>query len=107
MLASDLIRSARERARLSKRALAAAARTSPAAIVHYEAGAQAPTLPTLERILGAAGQRLDTQLVAAPDPVRAGRILAEVLELAGNLPTRPAARRLPYPPFPTAPHTAR
>jgi transcriptional regulator with XRE-family HTH domain len=100
MTPATAIRSARQRAGLSKRALARRAGTSPAAVVLYESGARQPTLPTLERILAATGQRAELTLAPvrdAPDRLRAGLILAEVLELAEHLPLRPPDPRLAYP----------
>ena len=102
MTAALAIRTARQRAGLSKRALARRARTSPAAIVWYEAGARHPTLPTLQRILAAAGSHADLVIVSRanrPDAETAGRRLEEVLELAARLPQRRARRELPFPPF--------
>jgi transcriptional regulator with XRE-family HTH domain len=102
MNAAEAIRTAREAAGLSKRELARRAGTSPAAIVAYESGARAPTLPTLARILRGAGARVDLTVVpgpAVPDPATVARRLAEVLDLAERLPRRPARRRLAYPPL--------
>jgi hypothetical protein len=70
--------------------------------VFYESGARAPTVPTLERLLEAAGLRAEIRLMPArnrPDPKTSARWLAEVLELADHLPQRRPARELPYPPF--------
>jgi transcriptional regulator with XRE-family HTH domain len=100
MEASTLIREARRRAGWSKRRLAREAGTSPAAIVLYESGRREPTLPTLQRILAAAGQHADLALRPVrrgPDPETAGRHLAEVLALADRLPKRAAARRMAFP----------
>lgn len=101
MDAAVLIRSARERAGLSKRELARRAGTSPAAIVTYEQGSRVPTVDTLMRIVTAAGADADVRLTTrrAPDPETAGRRLEQVLELAEHLPRRPAARRLAFPPL--------
>jgi transcriptional regulator with XRE-family HTH domain len=102
MSAALAIRTARQRAGLSKRALARRARTSPAAIVWYESGVRQPTLSTLQRILAAAGSDIEFIVPRAlrPDAETAGRRLAEVLELAEHLPQRRAPRDLPFPPFP-------
>ena len=102
MNAALAIRTARERARLSKRELARRAHTSPAAIVAYESGTREPSLPTLQRILSAAGARAELSIVVAPDLPDAatlGHRLAQVLDLAEHLPRRPAALQLPYPPI--------
>ena len=98
-----LIREARLRAGLSKRALARRAGTSPAAVVAYETGRRDPSTGTLQRLLAAAGVRAELQVVPVrpmPDPRASGRRLVEVLELADQLPHRPAARRLAYPSLP-------
>jgi transcriptional regulator with XRE-family HTH domain len=99
MTPATAIRSARQRAGLSKRELARRAGTSPASIVLYESGAREPTVPTLQRILAATGFRAELTLrsAARPDPQRAGRVLAEVLELAEHLPKRAPERNLGYP----------
>jgi len=102
MDAAQAIRTAREAAGLSKRELARRAATSPAAIVAYESGAREPTIPTLERILGAANARgvlTITPVRGLPDPATLAHRLAQVLDLAEHLPRRPAARRLAYPPL--------
>lgn len=102
MDAAAAITRARRAAGLSKRELARRARTSPAALVAYESGERQPTTGTLERIIEAAGFRgsiLLTPMRRRPDPERAGRLLEQVLALAAHLPTRPARRTLPYPPF--------
>jgi transcriptional regulator with XRE-family HTH domain len=103
--ATALIRAARRAAGLSKRALAARAGTSPAAIVLYEAGERDPGVETVERILLAAGRaapRLDPELRRVDRHRNAAR-LAAVLELAEHLPHRPAARRLRAPLLPPMP----
>lgn len=96
-----MIRVAREQAGLSKRELARRADTSPAAIVEYESGRRDPNARTLLRILGAAGARVVLDRPIGLDDDRQGRHLVEVLRLAEHLPTRPAARTIRYPPFPT------
>lgn len=101
MNAAGAIKLARLRARLSKRELARRARTSPAAIVHYESGAQAPTYPTLERIVEAAGFRpVLTITPAVVDREVAGKRLEQVLRFAAHMPRRPAPRHLRYPRLP-------
>jgi transcriptional regulator with XRE-family HTH domain len=100
--AATAIRMARLRAGLSKRELARRAATSPAAIVFYESGARQPTIPTLERILVAAGARPELEISSSrrrPDPETAGRRLAEVLDLAELLPRRRPSGRLGFPPL--------
>lgn len=97
-----MLRTARERAGISKRELARRARTSPAAIVAYESGRREPSFGTLDRLLRALGVRVELVAVpvSTPDRPTAARRLAEVLDLADRLPKRRAARRLSFPPFP-------
>lgn len=57
-----MIRSARKRAGLTQRALAAQAGTSQSAVARYEAGRAAPDIATLERLVEACGFRLDVRL---------------------------------------------
>lgn len=88
MDAATLLRTARTRAGLSQRELAAAARTSQSAVAAIESGRKQPTVATLERLLVATG----TELVPA-DPeqaalLRRGRRLVDVLHLAEALPFR-------------------
>ena len=64
-----LLRSARLQAGLTLRQLAAAAHTSHSTLAAYETGAKCPTVETLNRIVEAAGFRLEGQ------PVRSGRTL--------------------------------
>ena len=88
MDAASLLRTARSRAGLSQRALAAAAGTSQSAVAAIEAGRKQPTVATLERLLHAAG----TELVPADEEqaalLRRGRRLEDVLHLAEALPFR-------------------
>lgn len=98
-----LLRTARQRAGLSVRALAGRAGTSHATLLAYESGRKVPRADTMLRILRAAG--FDTELAAAPraehDPAarRAkGDELAAVLELAAAFPAR-HSRNMPYPRF--------
>jgi predicted nucleotidyltransferase/DNA-binding XRE family transcriptional regulator len=64
--AAAMVRSARSRAGLSQAALAKRAGTSQPALARYERGAALPTLPTLERLLRACGQRLEVRDVGGP-----------------------------------------
>ena len=82
---------ARGRGALSLRQLARRAETSHSTLSAYESGAKVPTVATLARIVRAAGFALDLELLplaGGPDPVARGRELVEVLELAGQFPTR-------------------
>jgi transcriptional regulator with XRE-family HTH domain len=98
---STLLGTARRRAGLSKRALARAAKTSPAAIVEYEKDRRSPTVETLDRILAAAGARAVVSVRPLPlDPAESARILADVLDLAEHLPSGSADRALRFPRLP-------
>jgi transcriptional regulator with XRE-family HTH domain len=66
----------------------------------YLKGRREPGADTLARIAAAAGFQLDLAPRLPPvDPVRAGTILTQVLELAESLPYRPRAE-LGYPHLP-------
>lgn len=88
MTAGELLREARRGAGLTQRELAARAGTSQAAIAAIERDRKAPTFPTLERLLAAAGAAL--VLTESPTAVmlRRGRRLQEALGLAEALPFR-------------------
>jgi transcriptional regulator with XRE-family HTH domain len=65
----------------------------------YEHGRRQPSVAALGRIAAAAG--LELQLVPARDGAdleHAGRVLSQVLDLAGHMPYRPR-RELAYPPL--------
>ncbi|MDZ4257472.1 MAG: helix-turn-helix transcriptional regulator [Gemmatimonadales bacterium] len=61
-----LLRTARLRAGLSQRALAARAGTTQSVVARIELGEVSPTWGTIERLLGAAGFGLDVVLVEIP-----------------------------------------
>jgi transcriptional regulator with XRE-family HTH domain len=61
-VAAELIRMARRRAGLSQEALARASGIRQPLISRYESGQVQPTLPTLQRLIGAAGGRLTIEL---------------------------------------------
>ncbi|MEO8696371.1 MAG: helix-turn-helix transcriptional regulator [Acidimicrobiales bacterium] len=85
MDAARLLRSARLQAGLTLRQLAAAAHTSHSTLAAYETGAKCPTVETLNRIVEAAGFRVETSLALRAesfDHAARGRELADVLELA-------------------------
>lgn len=96
-----ILRRARTDAGLSLRALAERAGTSHSAVAGYEAGRKVPSIPTLERLLRAAGYRLNVRVertVGGADPTARGRELVEVLTLAEQFPAR-HSRKLDYPVF--------
>lgn len=107
MDAADLLRDARLAAGLSQAELAERSGTSQATLCSYERGNKAPSAPTLERILAAAGRRLTTAPTARPvcSPgaaalEHAGRTLVEVIELAAHLPISHERSR-PFPGLPS------
>jgi transcriptional regulator with XRE-family HTH domain len=86
--AARLLRSARLEAGLTLRQLAAAAHTSHSTLAAYETGAKCPTVETLNRVVEAAGFRVEGQLARQAerfDRDARGRELADVLELAEAL----------------------
>lgn len=60
-----ILRKARANADLSQADVAARVGTSQPALARYETGVTLPTLPTLERILSACGQRLQIRALSA------------------------------------------
>ena len=85
MDAARLLRSARLEAGLTLRQLAAAAHTSHSTLAAYETGAKCPSVETLNRVVEAAGFRLEGHLAPHAerfDRAARGRELADVLELA-------------------------
>lgn len=104
------IRAARREAGLTQAELAERCGTSQATLSAYERGHKTPSTETLSRVLAAAGVRLTTtpatRAVLAPPRgrlERLGRTLAQVIELAAELPTR-HSRRLEYPRLPSPRH---
>ena len=100
MLAAQTIRTARRRAGLTLRDLAAKAGTSHSTIAAYESGSKVPTTATFERIVRAAGFAIDPALHrrAESNGLSRGEELAAVLELAGAFPAR-HRETLDYPVF--------
>jgi transcriptional regulator with XRE-family HTH domain len=92
---AQLLRSARLQAGLTLRELAAAAQTSHSTLAAYETGAKYPTVETLNRIVEAAGFRIEARLTPAAEPfdhAERARELADVLELAEALSASAADR---------------
>lgn len=88
MTAGEILREARGRAGLTQRELATRAGTSQAAVAAIENDRKAPTFPTMQRLLTAAG----ATLVLAEDPTevlrRRDRRFQDALGLAEALPFR-------------------
>jgi len=101
MDASHIIRTARARAGLTLRELAARAGTSDSTLSAYECGRVTPRTDTLTRITEAAGWQLSADLGARPDRdarrAPAGEELWEVMLLGEWLPTRTRDRRADAP----------
>ena len=101
MDASVVLSEARRRSGLTIRQLARRARTSHSAIAAYESGTKQPTAATLVRLVCACGFELETKLRPTgpfEDRQQRGRKLVEVLDLAGQFPSRrlaPLAHRFP------------
>ncbi|MDP8957867.1 MAG: helix-turn-helix domain-containing protein [Actinomycetota bacterium] len=66
-LAAGLLRTARDKAGLTQSQLANAAGMTQQAISAYETGRKEPTLPTLRRLLGAAGFEMRIHLAPKDD----------------------------------------
>lgn len=103
MDAGTALRETRIAAGLTQSELASRVGTSQATISSYENGSKEPSVTTLSRLLRAMGARLTVEHGAravrepsASELKRAGRVLADVLDLAGALPVR-HDRTLTYP----------
>jgi len=99
--AAELLRDARRRARLTQAEVAARAGVKQPVVAAYEAGRREPTLPTLRKLLRAAGHRVDLELRPAPDAARAAERLLGALDLAAAIPTRPRRAPLQFPRLPS------
>ena len=89
------LRAARRAGGLTQAQLAERTATSQATISAYESGAKQPSVDTLSRLLAASGARLavvrDAPALREPSRTefaRAGDVLVQVLDLAGELPVR-------------------
>ncbi|HEV7918692.1 MAG TPA: helix-turn-helix transcriptional regulator [Solirubrobacterales bacterium] len=100
--AGDLIRQLRSSSGMSQAELARRAGLTRSVMNAYERGNRQPGVDALARIVAAAGMELMVApRVQAVDPVRAGRLLEQVLDLAEALPFR-RRRELKYPGLPRA-----
>lgn len=98
-IASKLIGDIRHERSLNQAELARAAGMTRSVVNAYERGHRQPSVDALARIADAAGMRLRVDSTPrSVDPIRAGRILEQVLDLAGALPYRRPGR-LRYPPL--------
>src|SRR5436309_9519413 len=100
MTPATLLREARRRSGLTIRQLARRARTSHSAIAAYESGAKSPNSATLRRLIAACGFDIEPTLrplAAFENRLERGRELVEVLDLAGEFPSRhrSLSRRFP------------
>lgn len=99
-----LLRSVRRRRGLTQVELARRAGTSQPVVSAYEHGRRDPTFHTLERLVEAAGERLQISAAVVPGgppPARSveehARRLVDVLLLADAIPARPRPRVLQAP----------
>lgn len=74
-----LLRSARERAGLTQRALAERAGTSQSVVARIESGQTSPSWDTLARLLASAGFMISAELLA--EPVTGSHMLADVARI--------------------------
>lgn len=95
-VAGELIRDIRRRSGLRQAELARRAGLSRSVVSAYEHGRRQPGVDALAQLAAAAGMELRIGTRSSVDPVRAGRILAQVLDLAESLPARRRGR-LEYP----------
>src|SRR5271156_2699885 len=103
-VAGKLIRQIRHESGLRQIELARRSRIPSSVLSAYEHGHRQPAVAALARIAGAAGLQVRLGRVGlASDEmqlIRAGKILAQVLDLAEQLPYRPRRRLAPPPPLP-------
>ena len=99
-LAAGLLRLARDKANMTQAELATAAGVSQQAVSAYETGRKEPTLPTLQRLLNAAGLEMRIRLEPIDDHDRTLEAFIKTLpkarqaELAEQSRRRVEAQRL-------------
>ncbi len=98
-VAGELIRQIRRESGLSQAEIARRTAIHSSVLSAYEHGRRQPSVAALARIAAVSGQEVRVDLPSIePSSRRAGRILAQVLDLAEQLPYRPRAD-LVYPPL--------
>ena len=98
-VAGQLIARIRETSGFSQTELSRRSRLDRSVLSAYENGRRQPSVAALARIATAAGMQLDlTPARNAAAEEHAGRVLAQVLQLAESLPYRPRDE-LTYPPL--------
>jgi transcriptional regulator with XRE-family HTH domain len=98
-VAGELIREIRRESGLRQAELARRAALPRSVVSAYERGHRQPGVDALARLVAAAGLELRVGPSTSPvDPVRAGQILGQVLDLAESLPGRRRGE-LSYPPL--------
>jgi transcriptional regulator with XRE-family HTH domain len=98
-IAGALIRQIRHDSGLTQAELARRAGVQSSVLSAYEHGSRQPSVAALVRIAEAAGMKV--RVTAPPEDAataRAGRFLAQVLDLAEQLPYKPS-HKLRYPPL--------
>jgi len=96
--AATLIAEVRLRGGLTQAELARRAGMTRSVVNAYERGQRQPSVDALSRLASAGGLQLELGSLPALDNVRAGRLLAQVLDLAEALPSRRRGK-LTYPPL--------
>lgn len=97
LAARELTLELRQRSGLSQAELARRAGMPRSVINAYERGQRQPGVDALSRMASAVGLRLELGTPLPADDERAGRLLAQVLDLAESLPSRRRGA-LAYPP---------
>jgi transcriptional regulator with XRE-family HTH domain len=96
--AGSVLFEARRRAGLTQAQLADRASVPQSTISVYERGGREPTVPTLDRLLRAAGFRVELELVPIGiDTERNGRILRDLLGLVDAVPATGRRGELTFP----------